>query len=260
MTNNQSTLIEFTEHGTRIIQLNHGNKHNLINQAVEHALIRALHQADQDPSVHAVVIYGGSGRSFSAGGDFNEVSKLSDDHEVDNWIDRITALYSSLLKLKKPSVAAINGYAIGIGFQLAMMCDVRLMSHRSELRMPELKHGIGCAMGAAILDTLLPWNHMRDIVYGCESINGERALKIGLVNQVVHESALLSMSVSAASRLSLYPKTAFRATKEVINMVMLERLCVSALSTKKVHRAAFAAGDAQRHFQNILKEKYNDCV
>src|SRR4029078_9600954 len=99
--------------------------------------------------VKAVVMTGGVGRSFSAGGDFNEVKNLSGGGDVDRWIDRVTELYVHALRVDKPTVAAIDKYAIGMGFQFALMFDQRVLTEGAEFRMPEARHGIGRSLGAA---------------------------------------------------------------------------------------------------------------
>lgn len=251
-----NNVLEFDCDGIRIIQLNHMNRHNPFNRELEDAVKLALKKAGTDEEVEAVVMYGGPSRSFSAGGDFNEVKNLVGGEDVDQWIDRVTDLYTSVLTLEKPSVAAIEGMAIGIGFQLAMMFDWRLMSRQAALQMPELKHGIGCSVGAAILSELTTWNRMRDIIYRCEPISAMQAHQYGLINDVVDNPLLLDSAIATARSLARYPLAAFRNTKKIVNQTLIEKLEKSAADSKLVHRASFAAKDAQKHFRKILKEKY----
>ena len=154
--------------GVRVIYLNHPNRYNPFNEALGNAVQKALELADKDTSINAIVVYGGEGRSFGVGGDFNEVQWLSGGEDVDRWIDRIMNLYLAVLNVKKPTIACIDGFGIGISFQFGMMFDWRIMADCGELIMPELKHGIGCTIGAAILNAVSGYNNMRDIVYGCE--------------------------------------------------------------------------------------------
>ncbi|NRR33506.1 enoyl-CoA hydratase/isomerase family protein [Oxalobacteraceae bacterium] len=251
-----SDVIETTLDGIRLIQLNHDNPHNPFSRALETAVKQALDRADSDDSVEAIVVHGGEGRSFSAGGDFNEVKNLSSPEQIDAWIDRVNELYTSVLKLTKPSVAAIDGHAVGMGFQFGMMFDWRIMTGRATLNMPELRHGIGCSVGASILSELLTWNAMRDIIYRCEPMTAAQALDHGLINHIAEPAQLLEDALKMARALASYPQVAFRSTKRVVNRSMIARLDSSSADSKQVHRAAFGARDAQRHFQNILKDKY----
>lgn len=236
----------------RILQLNHRKNTNPFSEEMETAIKAALARAEDDSSVRAIVVTGGVGRSFSAGGDFGEVKKLTGGADVDQWIDRVTDLYTAALKVSKPTIAAIDGFAIGMGFQFAMMFDWKVMAEGAEFRMPELKHGIGCSVGGAILSNMLSLNTARQIIFECESIHAQRALHYGLVDEVVPQSELMARAIVVAEKMGNYPEVAFRNTKRSVVKNFCQVLCHTAEESKKVHRAAFAAGAMQSHFQRIL--------
>ncbi|WP_413735076.1 enoyl-CoA hydratase/isomerase family protein [Sodalis sp. RH21] len=240
----------------RLITLNHHNTHNAFNEALETAVRRALAAASQDDAVNAVVVYGGDNRSFSAGGDFNEVKNLNSDAAVEQWIDRVIALYQAVLNVDKPTVAAMDGYAIGMGFQFAMMFDRRVMAREACLAMPELKHGIGCSVGAAILRFTHGFSAMRDIIYQCDELDAQRCLDLRLVNQITDRKDLVSSALAQASQLAGYPVSAFSSTKRAVNAPFIMALNHSRDESKAVHKKAFAARDAQRHFKKVLGENY----
>jgi carboxymethylproline synthase len=223
---------------------------------LESAIKSELQIANDNEDIDAIIVTGGSGRSFSAGGDFNEVKNLSTEEDINEWIDRVIDLYASVLKVRKPTIAAIDGYAIGMGFQFAMMFDWRVMSKSAEFCMPELKHGIGCSVGATILDSVIDWNSMKEIVFSCDFIGHEEALRYRLVNQVSEKQKLIDQAILMAKKLANYPQIAFENTKKTINKSLLEKLYFTAEESKKVHRAAFAARSAQSHFKKILGKKY----
>ncbi|WP_448208539.1 enoyl-CoA hydratase/isomerase family protein [Azospirillum sp. sgz302134] len=252
-----SLVIETDAAGIRVIELNHPSRHNPFNERLENDVKAALGRANDDPGVRGVVVTGRAGKSFSAGGDFNEVKNLTGGEDVDRWIDRVTDLYVAALKVDKPMVAAIDGYAIGIGFQFSMMFDWRIMTDGAEFRMPELKHGIGCSMGAAILEHVFSYNVTQDIIYACEPIGPEKALDYRLVREVVRREDLVPRAIGIATMLADYPVTPFRNTKRGLVKGLMETLHRTAEHSKQVHRASFAAKSSQRHFKNILGEKYN---
>jgi carboxymethylproline synthase len=241
----------------RVIRLDHPSRQNPFNERLENDVKAALGRANDDPSVRGVVVTGQEGKSFSAGGDFNEVKNLTGGDDVDRWIDRVTDLYQAALKVEKPMVAAIDGYAIGIGFQFSLMFDWRIMSDQAEFRMPELKHGIGCSMGAAILEHVFSYNVTQDIIYACESIGPEKALSHRIVREVVSSEALVPRAIEVAKMLADYPTTPFRNTKRGFVKGLMETLNRTAAHSKIVHRASFAAKAPQNHFKNILGEKFN---
>ncbi|KTD50479.1 3-hydroxyisobutyryl-CoA hydrolase [Legionella quinlivanii] len=240
----------------RILTFNHPNQHNPFNNALENAVIDALEEADKAPQINAVVVYGGKNRSFSVGGDFNEVKLFTGGEDVEQWIDRIINLYLAALNLKKPSIACLDGFSIGIGFQLAMMFDWRIMADTGVLIMPELKHGIGCTIGAAILSKVCGYNAMKEIIYGCEPINPERALVYQLINEIHPAEQALEQAVSHAKKMSAYSQVSFQNTKRAINKPMIEALLRTAEESKNTHKACFANKSAEQHFIKILGEKY----
>jgi carboxymethylproline synthase len=244
----------------RIITLNHPNKHNPFNEELENSIKAALGEADADASVRALVVTGGQGRSFSAGGDFNEVKQLSGGSDVDRWIDRIMDLYTSVLCVSKPTIAAVDGFAIGMGFQFSLMFDWRTASSTSEFRMPELKHGIGCSVGGALLRYMVGFSSMQRIIYECNSISALQAQHYGFVNNIVDQSDLLSAAIDTGRMLAAYPEVSFKATKKAVGSELLDILSKSAAASKEVHRAAFADHCAQHHFANILGHRHEQGV
>ncbi|MGM3190989.1 enoyl-CoA hydratase/isomerase family protein [Dickeya dadantii subsp. dieffenbachiae] len=249
-------ILEETRESVRIITLNHPNKHNPFNQALENAVKKALNDADNDPDVSAIVVYGGKGCSFSAGGDFNEVKNLSGGADVERWIDRVIDLYEAVLHINKPTIAAVDGYAIGMGFQFALMFDYRIMANGARFVMPELKHGIGCSVGAAILTFTHGYNLMKDIIFKCQELDEDFCLSHHIVNEKIESTLLLERAFTLAKEFAAYPYAALSKTKQSTNRRFLELLEKTRIESKEVHKAAFGARDAQKHFHNILGKKY----
>lgn len=245
-------IIESDVESVRVVTLNHNNRTNPFSEDLENGVKSALARANADDAVKAIVVTGGPNRSFSAGGDFNEVRQLRGGDEVDRWIDRVTDLYLSVLRVEKPTVAAIDGYAIGMGFQFSMMFDWRIAASTSEFRMPELKHGIGCSVGVAILQHAVGYAIMQEIVLACDSIRAEKAAQYAIVNQITDSEHLLEEAISRANTLAEYPKIPYRATKRTFTRGMEGVLKVSAQASKEVHRAAFSSRSPHAHFDRIL--------
>ena len=239
-----------------LLTLNSNNIHNPFSHELEDNIKEAVSYADDDDEIKSLVIYGGEGRSFSAGGDFNEVKELSSTESIENWIDRVIDLYESILKVKKPTVAAVDGHAIGIGFQFSLMFDYRIMSSNATYLMPELKHGIGCSVGAAILNFTHGYSFMQEIIYQCKKLSSEDCKKYGIVNQVVTQSELLSTAIKQAEVFGNYPTTSFISTKLNANKSFIDVLERTRIISKDVHRESFQARDSQKHFKKILKNKY----
>jgi carboxymethylproline synthase len=247
-----SLVVETDVREIRVLTLNHASRMNPFSADLETAIKGALMRANDDSAVRAVVVTGGDGRSFSAGGDFNEVRLMKGGEEVDRWIDRITDLYSSVLLVDKPTVAAIDGFAIGMGFQFALMFDWRQAASTAEFRMPELRHGIGCSVGAVILRHTLGYTAMQEIVFACESIPAEFAAARGIVNRLSTPEHLLDDAIARAEEMASFPAIPYRATKQTIVRSMRDVLLESADASKRVHKAAFSARAPHAHFDRVL--------
>jgi len=207
----------------RLITLNHNSKYNILNEDLEAAIKGALISAEHDDSVKSLVVYGGENRSFSAGGNYNEIKKLKGD-AADRWVDGLIALYRTVLEVNKPTVAAVDGYAIGIGFQLAMMFDRRVMAADACFVMPELKQGVYCSLGAAILHFTHGYATMQDIIYRCGEMDARRCLDYRLINQIADRELLVSAAIGQANLLAAYPRSVFGHTKRAMNKTFIQTL------------------------------------
>lgn len=236
----------------QILQINHAKPQNPVNDAIRLALCEAIRDADEDPNVVAIVLTGGIDRSFCAGGDFAEVSQLDSAYSVQAWIDAVLEMYIAVLAVTKPMVMAIDGYAIGLGLQLALMGDWRVASNESRLSMWELKAGVACTVGACILHHCLGRHAATQLIYGCELLSGEEALKKHLVEEVVQTAELQQRAIERAEQFACYPTVPFSATKRSINAPFIEKLRESRRDLAKAHIESFAARSSERHMNNIL--------
>src|SRR5215213_3823004 len=121
-----------------------GGEHanNTFPVAKMRALAQTFSELGQDDAVRAVVLTAGPQRSFGVGGDFKEVHTFTGGEEVAVWIRACIAMYRAVIEIERPVVAAVEGYAIGIGLQLALCADYRVGAATADLRMPEFQLGI----------------------------------------------------------------------------------------------------------------------
>lgn len=251
----ENLTIERLKNHVLIIQFNHPHYNNPFSQALLETVLHAIRKAEKNSDVKAVIVTGGLNRSFSVGGDFHEVKNFEGNEDVERWLDKIIDLYVGLLQLSKPLIAAIDGYAIGIGFQIALTCDVRIGTDQCKFSMPELKHGIACTLGQYMLEKELGRSKMMRIVYGCETISAEQCLEIGILNKITSRENLLHDAHTTAEKLSGYPTVAMSSTKKVINEGYIRGLLQIAEHTKAAHKAAFKAGHVQEVMKRIVGEK-----
>ncbi|WP_036051468.1 enoyl-CoA hydratase/isomerase family protein [Bradyrhizobium sp. Tv2a-2] len=239
-----------------VARFNHANSLNPMSPELENAIRSICRETDDNPAIRALVLTGGNDRSFCAGGDFNEVAQLSGRASVERHIDRLIDFYCTILKVTKPTVAAVGGYAVGLGFQVALSCDWRVGSPETKLLMWEVKHGIACTIGGYMLESFVGRAAMSDIIYGCEAVPVSWAANHKLLHEVVDSGHVVETAIARAQLLSEFPEITLRRTKETINQRFIAGLQKVALQAKEAHVAGFASRAAQQHFKSVLGQSH----
>lgn len=235
------------------VQFDHAKETNPFSRKLTLAVTKLNAQIEKHESIAGVVYYGGAGRSFSSGGDFNDVSQLKTAEETELYISEIIDLYQSVLKINKPVISILDHYVIGQGLQVALMSDWRIASQNVKISMPELKNGVACPLGATILRELFGQARMLDDVIGCEMMNAEVAFKKGYFNALTTSENLLKDTGAMIERLMQYPVTPFRETKRIYTKNMIQALEDVRKQAAYAHIQTMFAGSAQKHFDRILK-------
>lgn len=249
----EQCVVRHVRNNVLTVLFNASHPHNPFSAEMERTVTQLLRAAREDPEIHAVVLCGGRERSFSVGGDFNEVKEFEGGPEVDRWIEDVVGMYVACLDVDKPTVAALDHYAIGIGFQLALCCDYRLGTQRSQLIMPELKNGIACVLGQYMLEKMLGRAQMTRIVVECDRLDAKECLRLGLLNAACEPEMMMDRAQEIATRLMAYPRVAYGATKRVMNRSFMEGLRQIVPECQAVHRAAFRDRSAQRFMSGVVQ-------
>jgi enoyl-CoA hydratase/carnithine racemase len=204
-----------------IVTLDRPDRRNAIDEAVQEGVLQAIRTASTDPSIRAVVITG-AGSAFSAGGDLSLIKRMQEDLEVRTRVfDRSRALFEELRDLAVPTVAAVNGPAVGAGCSLVLLCDIVVMADGAFLSDPRVRYGLPPGDGAAVLWPLLAGLPAgRAYLLTGDRISAEEAFRIGLVHRVVGEGEALPVARSLAERIATLPAPAVRATKQAINRLL----------------------------------------
>ncbi|BCJ61423.1 enoyl-CoA hydratase/isomerase family protein [Micromonospora endophytica] len=243
--------VDMSAGGVAVVEFSEGHRHNMWSMPRMRALTAMMRDLG-DSEVRAVVLFSGVGRSFGVGGDFHETSTFRGDQEVDEWIDDITDLYVACLRFNRPLVAAIDGYAIGIGLQIALTADYRLGSDRCRLKMPEFQLGIACTFGGFMLQHSVGRAVMQQMLMSCEVWPAERSLRDQLLHEVTGPAELRDVAVERAATFAGYPTAGLRSTKPYLNAAYIAELERLRTIGKQAHRAAFAAGEAQRTMRQVI--------
>jgi enoyl-CoA hydratase/carnithine racemase len=191
-------------------------KMNALNTQVQEEIRAAAKEATERGDVRAVVIWGGP-KVFAAGADIKEMANAS----YADMVDRSAALTSSfttVARIPKPVVAAINGYALGGGCELALCADRRIAAEDATLGQPEILLGIiPGAGGTQRLPRLVGPAKAKDIIFSGRFVKAQEALEIGLVDELVPADEVYAAAVRWASQFANGPAYALRAAKEAID-------------------------------------------
>ncbi|MGH3497280.1 MAG: enoyl-CoA hydratase/isomerase family protein [Nocardioidaceae bacterium] len=226
-------------------------KMNALNVTVQEEIRAAAGEAAARDDVAAVVVYGGE-RVFAAGADIKEMAQMS----YPDMAARSGALQSSLTalaRLSKPTAAAITGYALGGGCELALCADVRICADDAKLGQPEILLGIiPGAGGTQRLSRLVGPARAKDIIFTGRFVGADEALRIGLVDQVVPAAEVYDTAVAWARQFVGGPALALRAAKESIDRGMEVDLDTG-LEIERVQFAAlFATADRSTGMQSFI--------
>ncbi|MBM3154723.1 MAG: hypothetical protein FJ008_05245 [Chloroflexi bacterium] len=182
---------------------------NTMSRELSRVLISTLHDMDKDPEVFVGVITGAGERSFCAGADLTDAehTEASDEWEAD-YVWQLTSV-------KKPLIAAVNGYCLGAGFTLALACDIRLASDKASFGTPDQKLNTIDCYASLMLSRLIPVSIAMEILMTGDRINAQEAYRVGLVSRVVPPAELMSSAEMLAKKICGNGPLALWACKEL---------------------------------------------
>jgi len=216
----QNILVE-REDRIAIITLNRPQVLNALSQATVDELDAAMDELGADEGVRAIIITGAGEKAFAAGADIKELHALQSATEAAEFIGRRHRFLFKLAKLPKPVIAALNGYALGGGCELAMACDIRIAAETARLGQPEINVGmIPGTGGTQRLLRLVGPGMAKYLILTGDHISAQEALRIGLVEKVVPSEKLMDEARALATRLAAKPPIAVALAKQAIAMGM----------------------------------------
>jgi enoyl-CoA hydratase len=189
------------ENNVGIITLNRPERLNAINPDLLNDLITQLNVAREDVDAVSVILTG-AGRSFCAGEDLKETQSGKSLSQWEKEIDALQETQRIILKLGKPLIAAIRGYAVGGGLEFALGCDIRIAAQDAKFGFPETSVGLTItSAGTKLISQLVGLGKAKELVFTGEIIDAQQALQIGLVNQVVDDTQLLEAALNMCERI-----------------------------------------------------------
>jgi enoyl-CoA hydratase len=211
------TIILRKEGGLATITLNRPDNLNALNGQAFCELEAALDEAERDDGVKVVLLTGGE-HCFSAGFDLREINELATLAQARRFFREAHGVFNRIEELEKPVVAAISGFALGGGCELALACDLRIAAENATFGQPEIKIGmIPGGGGTQRLPRLIGLTKAKELLYTGDHITAKEAYRIGLLNKVVAAASLMDEVKGMALKIASQPQPALKAAKLAVN-------------------------------------------
>jgi enoyl-CoA hydratase len=239
----QTLLFEKGE-GIATITLNRPEVLNALNQRLWHELQDALDDAQQDQEIK-VVLLTGRGRAFSSGADLKE-SKTRSSDQYRSYLESLQDVSRRIIRYEKPTIAAINGYALGSGYELALACDIRIAAHDAQIGSPEARVSSSVTGGAfRLIQDLIGPGKAKELLFTADTIDGREAERIGLVNLSVNSEDLLEHARSMAGRIAKNDLFSLKMIKKGLRLAQGE-VSLEALMDFEIEACLACVGTRER--------------
>ncbi|CAN7583839.1 enoyl-CoA hydratase [Mycolicibacterium frederiksbergense] len=222
------------------ITLNRPKALNALNSQVMHEVTAAAAELDADPGIGAIILTG-SEKAFAAGADIKEMADLS---FADVFSQDFFAHWGTFAATRTPTIAAVAGYALGGGCELAMMCDLLIAADTAKFGQPEIKLGVLPGMGGSQrLTRAIGKAKAMDLILTGRTIDAAEAERSGLVSRVVPADTLLDEANATAATIAGMSLSAARMAKEAVNRAFESTLAEGLLYERRIFHSAFATED-----------------
>jgi enoyl-CoA hydratase/carnithine racemase len=243
--------LEVSDSGVGTIRLNRP-KVNALNAQVASEIDEAIREAKGNDAVRAVVLWGGP-KVFAAGADIKEM-ETRDAVSMYRYIGDFQDVFARVEQFPKPTVAAINGYALGGGCELSLACDFRICATDSNLGQPEILLGVIPGAGATQrLPRLIGVGRAKELIYSGRFVPAEEALAIGLVHEVVDSELVYPRACKLAERFARGPGVALMAAKQAIQNGMQVDMANGLLIERQAFAALFATEDQKIGMESFIE-------
>lgn len=237
-----------------ILTVNRPDALNALDTVTMSEVNEAMRELGEDGNVAAVIVTG-AGKAFVAGADIIELSGLGAmEARAASRLGQET--FSRIENLPKPVIAALNGFALGGGLELAMACDIRIASTKAKLGHPEVKLGLtpGFA-GTQRLPRLVGLGRAMELLMVCEPIDAETALRYGLVSKVVEPEQLMDAAKELANKIISRGPAAIALVKACVNRGVSTDIEVGGSYESEAFGLCFALGEAQEGIKAFLEKR-----
>ena len=247
------TLLTETRDGVRLIRLNRPEALNAFNNQLMNELTAELDAAEADGAINCIVITG-SDKAFAAGADIKEMASKSyaevygEDFITRNW-ERVT-------RCRKPVIAAVAGFALGGGCELAMMCDFIIAAENAKFGQPEINLGVSPgAGGTQRLTRFIGKSKAMDMILTARFMDAAEAERCGLVSRVVPVADLVETAMAAAKKIASLSPNAVKLTKEMVNAAYETPLGQGVMLERRLFHSLFAFEDQKEGMAAFIEKR-----
>jgi len=225
---------------------------NALNTEIMSTVIASIKQLDKSPDVGCFLLTG-TEKAFAAGADIKELAE----HDYPAMAHQdVLSGWQEFAQLRTPKIAAVNGYALGGGCELAMLCDLIFAAEGATFGQPEVKLGLIPGMGGSQrLTHLVGRAKAMDMILTGRSISAREAEQYGLVSRIYPDERLLEESLAAAQQIASYGKMATMAARDAINMAEETGISQGVLFERRIYHALWATDDAHEGMEAFLEKR-----
>ena len=248
-----TAVIEITRDGAvALIRLNRPKQLNALNSAMAREMVAAVQALDADAAIGCLVITG-TERAFAAGADISEMAGMSAQNMA---AQDFFAEWQDFAMSRKPKIAAVNGYALGGGCEVMMMCDFAIAGTSAKFGQPEVKLGVIAGIGGTQRMTrLIGRARAMDMHLTGRMMDAAEALQAGLVARVVADDQVLAQAMDAARIIAGHSRPAVRLIREAIGRADETSLAEGLLFERRVFHSLFGSPDQQEGMAAFLEKR-----
>ncbi len=240
--------------GVAILTLNRPQSLNAWDMGMEAGLGRLIREEAQHNETSGIVITGAGDRAFCAGQDLAEAEQFRPE-QIGAWLENFRSLYESVLGVDKPVVAALNGVAAGSGYQLALLCDIRVAHRGVRMGQPEVTSGIPSITGMYLSERALGTSRMLELMLTGRLMDVDELTQVGLVHHVVPAVDVVNKAVEVAQAIGSQPSMAIALTKERYRQTLLPGLREAFKAAADIDRRAWSSGQPQRVMREFFESR-----
>jgi enoyl-CoA hydratase len=249
----ETLIVEPTQDGVALIRLNRPDALNALNSKLLQELSAALDVAEADDAVRCLVLTG-SDRAFAAGADIKEMSDKSYAQMFSQ--DFFTAAARRLEQRRKPMIAAVAGYALGGGCELAMLCDFIIAADTAKFGQPEINLGVVPGIGGTQrLTRLVGKSKAMDMILTARMMDAAEAERAGLVSRVVDADKLIGEAMAAATKIAAQSPLAVGMAKELVDAAYETTLAAGVALERRLFHSLFAFDDQKEGMAAFVEKR-----